>query len=128
MIFTTDIPLDRHIVDDGVPRVETVTIPEFAFEWAEISLTAEGQVDISTEGILNGEITFRTDNWRAIFTLLKVTGVIRPADFGKWESGLTIASALEGGNALTAKFVIRNGVISLGPVPLGPAPRFPQNY
>ena len=127
-ILTTDIPIDRHIAENGVPRVDSVTIREFAFEWAEISLTAEGQVDISASGILNGAVTFHTENWRAIFTLLKVTGIIRPADFAKWESGLLLASALEGGNSLTATFTIKNGMINLGPVPLGPAPIFLQDY
>lgn len=127
-ILKTDIPIDRHIAENGIPRVETIIIREFTFDWAEISLTADGEFDISTQGILNGAITFRTKNWRAIFTLLKVTGIIHLQDFSKWESGLRLASALEGGNSLTAEFTIRDGIINLGPIPLGSAPRFPQNY
>lgn len=119
-----DRPWDRRAIEERRPQPRSVEIRSLDAEWGTLALRAAGRVDIDGEGVPEGRITIRAENWREMVGLAVNAGVI-PAGLSRTlERGLEILAAL-GPNpeVIDAPLSFQGGFMSLGPIPLGPAPR-----
>ncbi len=120
--LTTNLPIDRHLINSKSVRPENLQIHSATIEWGDLAVTADGKLALDANGVLDGEIAVHADDWQSIYAVLLATGIARVEDAEKWQSGLKLATALNVGRGVTLTFTVRNGLIFLGPVPLGPAP------
>ncbi|WP_106746076.1 DUF2125 domain-containing protein [Yoonia maritima] len=122
--ITFDQPLDRHVFDGlgPAPVATNFTLRNFTIRWGTVTVQAQGGFDIDRQGILDGRITFRSEQWREMIEMMVAAGVI---DSGVETTVMNVASTMAlGGGALELPLVFRGGTMSIGPLPIGPAPRF----
>lgn len=119
-----DAPLDRTALKNGPPALTMLEITEFETGWGDIGLEANGQVKFDAQGVPDGRIEIRVENWLAAFEIAKALGVVRP------ELEQTILRTLEALASVSgtpgdidAPLSFQKGFMSFGPIPLGPAPR-----
>ena len=123
---TFDQPLDRHAFDGvgALPLATNFTLRNFTLHWGQVTVRAQGGFDIDAQGIPDGRITFRSEQWREMIEMMVAAGVIDPSIE---PTVMNIASAMAlGGGALELPLVFKGGAMSIGPLPIGPAPRFWQ--
>ncbi|KJZ19231.1 DUF2125 domain-containing protein [Loktanella sp. S4079] len=121
--ITFDRPLDRHVLEGGAAAAQmtNVTLRNVTLEWGPVVIRAQGGVEIDRQGIPDGRITFRSQQWRDMIDILVGAGVI-DADIAPTVT--TIASSMVAGDgSLEMPVVFAGGMMSLGPLPIGPAPR-----
>jgi hypothetical protein len=117
-------PLDRHAVEGPHPPLQAVWLRPSEFIWGEVTLEAEGRIDLDAEGVPKGRFDLRAQNWRAMLDAAVAAGAIDPSMAGTLRSGLELIAMFSGdGESLEAPLRFESGMMFLGPVPLGAAPR-----
>jgi hypothetical protein len=119
-----DRPWDRRAIEERRPQPRSVEIRSLDAEWGTLALRAAGRIQIDADGIPEGRITLRAENWREMVGLAVNAGLV-PAGLSRTlERGLELLAAL-GPNpeVIDAPLSFQGGFVSLGPIPLGPAPR-----
>lgn len=108
----------------GDMLIERLTLDRAQIDWAAARLSAEGSVARAADGLAEGRITFRAQDWRPWLDLAVATGIVRAELAPTWARVFrTLQTATGGTGALELPLVFRSGRMSLGPLPLGPAPR-----
>ncbi|MBU2991903.1 DUF2125 domain-containing protein [Octadecabacter sp. 1_MG-2023] len=117
-------PLQLNGASETPPRIDMLSIHEFAFEWGEMSLSAIGDVVPDQAGLLNGSITLSARNWQTVLDLAVIAGAI-PDEQRQFYEGIidSLDETPHISDTLTTTLMITDGQMSLGPLPLGPAPR-----
>ena len=116
-VVTLDQPLDRHVQD---PLPQAITLRRASLVWGNIVLIADGSLEIGDDGIPEGRITLKTDQWREIIDLLVSIGTIqRRTAF----TITTMANSMVQDGRLELPISFQDGFMSVGPIPIGPAPR-----
>ncbi len=119
-----DRPWDRFAIEDRRPQPRSLNLKSLTADWGRMSLRAAGQLTIDADGLPEGRITIRAENWREMVGLAVNAGLLPPGLARTVERGLELLAGL-GGNpeVIDAPLSFQGGFMSFGPVPLGPAPR-----
>ena len=121
--LTLSAPLDRHMAQVQ-PRVTAVSLADFKLVWGKLVITAKGDVAPRADGLAEGKVAFRLQNWRSIPPLLVQTGLVLPGMGDTITRGMDIlAQSGPDPELLEIDLVFAGGRMMLGPLPLGPAPR-----
>jgi hypothetical protein len=116
--------LDRH-APQTKPKVENVTVNEVLVTWGELELSGKGKLVVDANGIADGAINLRLENWRMALPPAIAAGLISAEVAPTWERALALLADQAGTpDRLDLPLTFRRGWLSLGPLPLGPAPVF----
>ena len=117
-----DAPWDRRALEDRAPRLTGITLREASLLWGDLALRAEGAVAIGPDGIPQGRIEMRVENWRRLLGLLRAAGVVGEDAALLTERAMEVLAGLSpDADVLAAPLSFQRGFMSLGPIPLGPA-------
>jgi hypothetical protein len=119
-VVAFDAPWNRYTLEGPHPQPRSITLRAAALDWGELTLSAAGELDIGPDGIPEGAIRLRTEDWRKLLAFAVESGLVSPEDLGTIETALTVLSV--GGEALETPLTFQAGFMAIGPVPLGPAP------
>lgn len=123
VVAAFDKPWDRLSIEGRKPQLTALRLRDVNAVWGQMMLQAQGRAQVDRDGFLNGEITVRARNWRAMIDLLEDASVI-PRDMARTlKRGLGLMAGLGGGDDLQVPLTFSDGGTYLGPIPLGPAPR-----
>ena len=119
-----DAPWDRHALEDRAPRLTTLRLSEASLAWGELAIGARGEVRIGEDGVPEGRIDVRVEDWRRLLGLLRATGVVGPGLAPLTERAMEVLAELSpDADVIEAPLSFQKGFVSFGPIPLGPAPR-----
>lgn len=122
---TFDAPWDRFAVEDARPQPQVIELALMRGQWGPLDLRAAGRLEIDAEGVAEGRIDVKADNWREMLEIA-VAAELLPRDLAPTiERALEVLAGLSGNpRSIDVPLSFQNGFYSLGPLPLGPAPRF----
>lgn len=122
-IVTFAAPLDRFSMPTP-PPLTGVRVKQGLLRWGDLTISAQGEIAPDADGIAQGRIDLRVENWRQLVPVLIASGLITA------EVSPTVTRAMEllaeqgqDPKILTIPLAFQSGRMSLGPLPLGPAPR-----
>ena len=116
--------LDRHAAQT-LPKVADVTVKEMLVTWGDLVLSGKGKIVVDADGIADGVIALRLDQWRKALPPAIAAGLISAEVAPTWERALALLAEQAGTpDRLDLPLTFRKGWLSLGPLPLGPAPAF----
>lgn len=119
--FRLDRPIDRHAGVGAGPELQAIGLRDARIVWADMTLTATGDLMIAADGTPEGRIEIGATGWERMIDLAVTAGAIDPGVAPTWVNmGRSMAA---GGPTVTVPLVFQNGRMSFGPFPLGPAPR-----
>lgn len=119
-----DGPWDRFAIEDARPAVTFLDLREVRARWGEMDLRASGELEVDAEGVPEGRITVRAENWRQMLEVARSSGLVPEALMPTVARGLELLAGMSGTpETLDAPLDFRNGRVAFGPIPLGPAPR-----
>lgn len=124
---TLDRPLNRESLSawQGDPgQVQALTLRDMALTWGTLMITGTGAVTIGADGVPDGDITIKANDWQRMLNIAVAAGAI-PQDAIFVAQGMGQLLSL-GAADLTLPIKFANGRWSIGPSDLGPAPRFPR--
>lgn len=115
-------PIDRH-VGETRPVVQAIVIKDISMRWGDLLISGKGEVVPTPDGVADGRIDIRIDNWRKLVPVLVAAGIITPQVTETVTRGMELLAQQDGTpEVLDVPLVFQNGRMSLGPIPLGPAP------
>lgn len=119
-----DRPWDLDAIEVARPQPRQVEIGRARITWGDLVLDARGKVSVDNKGRLDGEITVRATNWRAMLDLAVESGALNKDLANLANSGLGLLARMSGNDrSIDAPLTFRKGSMTLGGlVPLGPAP------
>ncbi|MCR9126674.1 MAG: DUF2125 domain-containing protein [Rhodobacteraceae bacterium] len=124
MTASFDRPWDRAALETGRPQPRLIDLALADAHWGALRLRAAGSVTVDADGIPEGTITIRAENWRAMLEMAAASGALPDPVLRATERGLAFLARLgDDPDRLVAQLNLRQGVMALGPFPLGPAPR-----
>ena len=119
-----DAPWDRFALEDRAPRLTELALRDATFAWGDLAIAADGAVAIDAQGVPEGRITLRIENWRRLLGLLRATDVVGPGAAPLTERAMEVLAGLSPDpGVIEAPLSFQRGFVSLGPIPLGRAPR-----
>lgn len=119
-----DRPWDRRALEESRPQPQEIILSLADAQWGALRLQAAGRVTVDAEGVPDGSITIKADNWREMLAIAQATGRMPESALEPANRVLGLLAGLGGNpNALDVKLNLRDGFVALGPVPVGPAPR-----
>jgi hypothetical protein len=119
-----DRPWDLLAIEDRRPRITRLDLHEAQAAWGGLLLLASGRLDVGPDGVPEGDLAIRAENWREMVAMAVAAGIV-PARFQDTAEGvLGVVAGLSGDpEVIDATLTFSNGRSFLGPLPLGPAPR-----
>lgn len=122
-VATLTAPLDR-FAPAAEPRLSGLRVKEGLLRWGDLVIAAQGSITPGADGIAEGRIDLRVENWRELVPVLVASGLVTA------EVAPTVTRAMEllsqqgpDPKVLHLPLILQSGRMSLGPLPLGPAPR-----
>ena len=88
-----------------------------------MEIAVAGKLTIS-EGVPEGQVTFKAKNWREILTMAQASGAL-PESLAKQAEGVLgmLARAKGNPNTLDLPLDLKGGYVFVGPIPVAPAPK-----
>ncbi len=122
--FGFDRPWDLAALEQARPQFTTIAISEASAMWGDMVLRASGDLRVDPQGIPEGDMALRAENWRAMLDMALRAGVISQDLFDLLEGGLGFLAQLSG-KPENLDIILRfnGGAVYAGPIPIGPAPR-----
>ncbi|MDP2740744.1 MAG: DUF2125 domain-containing protein [Pseudorhodobacter sp.] len=122
-VVSLSAPLDRH-AGQTQPRLTALAVKEGLIRWGSMVLYAKGSITPDAQGLAQGRINLRAENWPEALTVATEIGLISPEVAPTLDRALTLL-AEQSGQALILDLPLsfQSGYMSLGPIPLGSAPR-----
>ncbi|WP_208352523.1 DUF2125 domain-containing protein [Pseudaestuariivita rosea] len=118
-----DKPWDRFAVEQARPQPTFFDVELIRANWGDLELRATGRVDIDDQGVPDGRIHIKAENWREILGVAVQAGFVPQDILPTIENALQILAGLSGNpNSLDVPMTFQNGTMFFGPIPLGPAP------
>ncbi|HEX9858135.1 MAG TPA: DUF2125 domain-containing protein [Paracoccaceae bacterium] len=115
-------PLDRHSLETR-PALTALTIREGLIRWGTLGFFARGSIAPDAQGLAEGRIDLRLENWRLALAAARAIGLITPETAPTLERALALLAQQSGTpEVLELPLSFQAGRMSLGPIPLGPAP------
>lgn len=125
-VITLSAALDRHAGATS-PAVTGLIVNDFQLAWGSLRLSAMGRVAPGPDGVAQGQIDIRVEDWRQIPALAVALGLVRAEMGESLTKALTVlAESGADPNVLDLPLTFADGWMNLGPFPLGPAPIFDQ--
>ena len=119
-----DRPWDRRALDERRPQPQRIDLRLAEVAWGPLRISAAGGFDVDAEGVPEGTISIRAENWREMLRMAQAAGALPEQAVQTAERALGFLAGLGGNSeALEVQLNVTNGVVALGPLPLGPAPR-----
>lgn len=119
-----DRPWDRRALEDRRPQPRQLDLKLFEIAWGPLRISAAGGFDVDEDGLPDGTISIRAENWREMLRMAQTAGALPPAAVQSAERALGFLANLGGRpETLDIQLNVTNGIVALGPLPLGPAPR-----
>ncbi|MGX0876260.1 hypothetical protein ACSSV4_000935 [Roseovarius sp. MBR-154] len=123
LTVTFDKVWDRTAIEVARPQPIHIKVALVDGKWGKLHLQAAGEVDVTAEGIPEGEITLKARNWRDMIALAQSAGALPESLAQTVENGLELLARMNGNReTLDVPLSFRGGRILLGPIPIGPAP------
>ena len=123
LVVTLTAPLDRR-AGETEPRLAGLTVREMTVTWGSLKLAGQGSVIAGAEGLAEGRIDWKLENWRELPSALTALGLIKPENESNVLRVLEVIAAQSPEGAVVAlPLTFKDGWMDLGPLPLGPAPR-----
>lgn len=124
MTTVFDKPWDRSALEQGRPQPTRIDLRLAEMKWGALRLFAAGELDVDAQGIPNGEIAIKAENWRDMIAMANAAGALPDQAVDPVTRALNFMAGLGGNpNALDLQLNFRDGFVAVGPLPLGPAPR-----
>lgn len=113
---------DRSVLNEGMPRLETLLIRESGLRLGESELRMTGQLERADTGVLSGSLVVDVQNWRELLAVLRGAGYVNPdvADLIVEFLGDQYPS-----DKMTLPLQIQDGQIQFGVFTLGVLPALP---
>ncbi len=119
-----DAPWDRFAIERARPGMTAIELRQLQARWGQMDLRATGSLTVTPEGVPEGRITVRAENWRQMLDMARAAGLIPEALLPTAARALELLAGLSGTpDTLDAPLSFQRGYVSFGPIPLGPAPR-----
>ncbi|APX89259.1 hypothetical protein BV394_05615 [Brevirhabdus pacifica] len=119
-----DRPWDRRAIEDSRPQPRRINLTGVRANWGQLDLRAAGDLEVDAEGIPEGRVTVKAQNWREILALAVNAGTVPRGMAGTIESVLGMLAGSTGDtNTLDVPITFAGGRMMFGPIPLGMAPR-----
>ncbi len=119
-----DRPWDRRALEESRPQPLEINLRLADAQWGALRLQAAGHVTVDGNGVPEGSVTIKAENWREMLAIAQATGSLPESAVEPTDRVLGLLAGLGGNpNALDVKLNLRDGFVALGPIPLGPAPR-----
>ena len=121
-VVTLDAALAPGLADR--PQLTHVDLRLAEYTLGDMALRLTGAAELDAEGRMDGQVTVRADNWRALLALARDSGQIPAAMAEVLEEALTLATSFTATpDRLDLPLTLDRGMARLGPIPLGEAPR-----
>jgi hypothetical protein len=119
-----DRPWDRSALETARPQPRRIALKLADAKWGALRVLVAGNVTVDQNGVPEGAMTIKAENWRDMLAMAQQTGALPPEALGPVERVLNLLSGISGNpNALDVQLNLLGGFVALGPFPLGPAPR-----
>ena len=119
-----DRPWDLRALEDRRPQPQQIDLRGAEAHWGDIRLRVAGALDVNAEGVPEGELTVKAENWQAMLDVAQTAGLLPPDMRPTVESVLASLAAGTGRtNEIDVTLDFSGGLIRVGFLPLGPAPR-----
>lgn len=124
MNVTFDRAWDRRALEERRPQPRRIELDLADAHWGALRLRAAGALDVDAQGIPEGEVVIKADNWREMLAMAQAARALSPQAAAGAERVFAMLAGL-GNNpeALEVTLGFRGGMVTIGPLPLGPAPR-----
>ena len=123
-VITWSKPWDRTALEVSRPQPRHVNLRLADAKWGALRVLAAGEFSVDENGVPDGVITIKAENWRDMLSIAQEAGVLPPQAVSPIERALNLLEGLSGNpNALDIQLNLRGGAIAVGPIPIGPAPR-----
>ena len=117
-------PWNRAAIEVARPQPTAIELRELRAAWGRLDLRAAGELDVGPQGVLDGRITARAENWREILDLAVASGALPASLAPTIERGLGFLARQSGSpDTLDAALTFEDGRVAYGIIPLGAAPR-----
>lgn len=124
IIAAFDAPWDRFAIEGRKPQLTVLNLRNVEAQWGELKLSANGRLDVDTQGYPVGDLQVSATNWRDMLKVAAEAGLIQRDMASTIESGLNLLAMLSGnGEDLSVPLSFSDGFTRLGPIPIGPAPK-----
>ncbi len=120
---TFDVPIDRRTLEDRRPQPLAVDLRRIEAHWGDMRLLATGEVIRDADGLAEGSLTVKAENWQRMLDVAEGAGAL-PAGFRPQVEGMLrgLASATGSTDDLDVTLRFEGGMTRIGFLPLGPAP------
>lgn len=116
-------PWDLTALETNRPQPTALTLTLAEARWGDLEIAIAGKLAIS-EGVPEGQITFKAKNWREILNMAQTAGAL-PESLAKQAEGVLgmLARANGNPNTLDLPLDLKGGYVFVGPIPVAPAPK-----
>lgn len=119
-----DRPWDLRAIEDRRPQITALDLAELNAVWGGLILRAAGEITVDADGVPDGRLAIRAENWQEMVAMAVRAGLIPEQMRGTVEGILGVVAGFSGDpEVIDAELGFSNGVMFLGPLPVGPAPR-----
>jgi hypothetical protein len=123
LTVTFDKIWDRSAIEVARPQPTRIKVDLVDGLWGQLHLQAAGEVEVTPEGLPEGEITLKARNWREMIAVAQAAGALPDSLASTVENSLGLLARMSGNrNTLDITLNFSGGRVRLGPIPLGPAP------
>ena len=119
--LTFTAPWDRRAIEVARPQLTKVDLKDLSARWGNVTFRAVGEVTVDADGIPEGQLTIRAQEWRRILDMAEAMDALPPGTRGTLETALGLLAGQ--GDVLDVPLTFDNGWVNLGIIPLGEAPR-----
>ncbi len=117
-------PWDRFAIENARPQVTDIDLTDLSAEWGSIKFRAAGTLSVDAEGVPDGTVTVRAEDWPRMLQVAEASGMIPSAFVPTVERALKLLSAFSSRpDVIDTELNFGGGLVSIGPVPIGPSPR-----
>jgi hypothetical protein len=119
-----DRPWNITALEGQPPLVTRIDLTEADAVWGPLRFASAGTLDIGANGVPEGALSVRAENWRAMLDVAVNAGTLPVRMRGTVEGLLGIVAGLSGDpETIDAELRFEDGQAYLGPLPIGPAPQ-----
>lgn len=123
LTVTFDKVWDRSAIEVARPQPTRIKVALIDGLWGQLHLQAAGEVDVTPDGLPEGEITLKARNWREMIAVAQSAGALPESLASTVETSLGLLARMNGNReTLDIPLTFSGGRVRLGPIPLGRAP------
>lgn len=117
-------PWDINALSNRRPQPRHIDLQLAEAHWGDMVFRMAGRMDVDENGILDGTVSLRAENWQSALQIAHDAGHLPAPIHSTLETGLSMIARLSGDpERIEMDLTLRDGMVNLGPLPLGPAPR-----